>query len=172
MHQASNLLRSEDRLFFSLHFHIMRCEDQNETGWEQTMIIYVVPLENPFFWVSVSRTKWHPPLPLRSHGLNHTSTKWVAESLSTMPCHLLGTYNLTGTFATGMCDLVTFAISVNASGIESATFWRSIILFTSLSHCEVRGSKWERVGTTHDNSRRSLGIFFFYLPLTTGRLSH
>ncbi|PRQ33160.1 hypothetical protein RchiOBHm_Chr5g0054451 [Rosa chinensis] len=62
MHQASNLLRFEDRLFFSLHFHIVKCGDQNETEWEQTTTIPVVPLENPFSY-----------LPLTTGRLSHQS---------------------------------------------------------------------------------------------------
>ena len=46
----------------------------------------------------------------------------VAAFFSATLCYLLGTSNIASTFAGGMFDLVTFVISVNASGIEFATF--------------------------------------------------
>ena len=120
-------------------------------------------------WVSLNRTKWPPPLPWGATASTTPPLSAVAVPLSAAPCPLLGTSNLAGTFAAGICDLVTFVISVNASGIESATFWRSIILFTSLSLYEVRGSRWDRVGTNHDNSCRSLGKSFFLSPPNDGK---
>ncbi|KAI3707740.1 hypothetical protein L6452_26369 [Arctium lappa] len=72
--------------------------------------------------MSIYRSKWPPPFPFGSHDLNHTSAVCGCKTFSNGVAPLFGTSNLEGTFTADMCDLVTFAISMNTSVIESATF--------------------------------------------------
>ena len=74
-------------------------------------------------------------------------------------CHT-GTSIRAGVFAIGICDFVTFFVSMNASGNWFARFCKWMIIWTSSSHWFVRGLRWVIVDVFQLISRRSLGINF------------
>ena len=65
-----------------------------------------------------------------------------------------------GVFTVGICDFVTFFVSMNASGSWFARFCKWMILWTSSSHWFVWGSRWDIVDAFQVISHRSLRIGF------------
>ena len=71
-----------------------------------------------------------------------------------------GTSILSGVLAAGMWDFTILLLLVNISGNWFARPYKWIILWTSSSHCFVRGSKWDNVEAFHMISRRASGFNF------------
>ena len=80
-----------------------------------------------------------------------------------------------GVFAVGVCDFVTFFISMNASGNWFAIFYKWMIIWTSSSHWFIRGSRWDilnafqvisccssRIGFSPFTDRKTLSLKWQY----------
>ena len=97
----------------------------------------------------------------------------VASRASTREVYrTFGTFNFAGVFATRIWDLVTRARSVKSFGMLWAMLWRFNTHCTSVLDWVVRGSKWDKVGVVHDNSRCSSETLTFLSFPKEGRLSH
>ncbi|KAI3729112.1 hypothetical protein L6452_17761 [Arctium lappa] len=88
------------------------------------------------------------------------------NALSSDVVPLFGDFNLASILAARICDLVTSGITLNVSGIESDSFDFNITLE---SFGDQNETEWEYSMTLPVVPMENP---FYYLPLTTRRLSH